>query len=85
MSIFRPLFRKKRAKRPQSCALDANTAAQNPLESILGQVSSVCFIGDSITAGSENGGVHGTPPLSCAILRCGVTHLQPAGVHHPLS
>ena len=63
MSIFRHLFRKKRAKRPQTCALDANTAAQNPLESILGQVSSVCFIGDSITAGSENGGVPWYTPI----------------------
>ncbi len=76
MSIFRTLFRKKRAKRPQTHALDASTAAQNPLDSLLGQASSVCFIGDSITAGSENGGVPWYTPI---ILR------HPSLQHHSLA
>ena len=85
MSIFRPLFRKN--------AQNAHKAAhltQIPLHKIPWSLSQgrchLCVLSETPSRTALKTAVcHGTPPLSCAILRCGVTHLQPAGVHHPLS
>lgn len=64
MSLFLSLFQKRGKLPPQPSPLADSISLHNPLEILLKQVSTVCFIGDSITAGSENGGVPWYVPIT---------------------